>query len=170
MRTLFLIALAYCVAARVLELLVSRRNTARVLARGGRVVPDPSTPWLLAVHASWFAALVAEELLRGASLQHTATQSICAGLFIFAECTRYACMHALGDRWSVRIVVLPGEALVSRGPYRYAKHPNYVASVLMIVALPLALGLPITALLILPLKLMAIHARIGLENRALLEA
>ncbi len=167
MSKLVAVALAYVVVSRVFELWLGRRNTARIVARGGHVVPDASTGLLIGVHAAWLVALCVEELVLGPRLPWPNARLAFAVLFVLAECARYLCMHALGDRWTVRIVVEPGAALIARGPYRRLRHPNYLAAAVALVTLPLALGLVVTPLVFLPLKWIALHGRIGAEERAL---
>ncbi len=76
-------------------------------------------------------------------------------------------VRALGDRWCARVIVLPGVPRVRSGPYRFLDHPNYAAVVVGVVALPLALGLPLTAIFATPLKVFALWRRIRIEERAL---
>ena len=58
----------------------------------------------------------------------------------FAQVLRYAAVFTLGSRWNVRIVVWPGKAPVTSGPYRFMRHPNYVAVVLEVLFVPLVHG------------------------------
>lgn len=167
MRTVTWLALAYCLAMRLFELALSHRNAARVLARGGHLVPQSGTNWIVAVHALWFVLIIGEESLVGPQLEAGGVRLFFAGLFVAAEGTRLWCMQALGDRWNIRVVVHPGEARIRRGPYRFSSHPNYLAATLMIGALPLALGLPISALVCLPLKVLAVRWRVRVEERSL---
>jgi methyltransferase len=76
-------------------------------------------------------------------------------------------MRTLGPRWTTRIIVLPGQPLVSAGPYRYLSHPNYAVVAGEIAVLPLALGLPRLALAFTILNAAVLFIRIRAENRAL---
>jgi methyltransferase len=75
----------------------------------------------------------------------------------------------LGGRWTTRIIVLPASPLITTGPYRYFRHPNYVIVVGEIAALPLALGLPMFALVFSILNAAMLHVRIRAESKALSE-
>ena len=167
MRTVVLLGLAYCLAMRVAEMLLSRRNAARKLARGGRLGPDDGFRALALVHGTWFAAMVGEESFLGAASLPEAVRTAALVLFVLSELTRVWCIATLGDRWNVRVIVLPDEPRVRRGPYRFLSHPNYVTAAVGGVALSLALGLPWTAALFLPLKLLAVWRRIRIEEPAL---
>ena len=76
-------------------------------------------------------------------------------------------MLTLGRRWTIRIIVVPGERLVARGPYRFLRHPNYAVVTGEIAAVPLALGLPIYALVFSLLNAAVLAIRISAENAAL---
>ena len=72
-----------------------------------------------------------------------------------------------GERWTTRVIVLPGVAPVARGPYRWLRHPNYVVVALEIAVVPLALGLPLFALIFSFANAALLVVRIGVENKAL---
>ena len=76
-------------------------------------------------------------------------------------------MWTLGARWTTRIIVLPGQPLVSAGPYRFLSHPNYAVVAGEIAVLPLVLGLPLLAVVFTILSAAVLAIRIAAENRAL---
>jgi methyltransferase len=82
---------------------------------------------------------------------------------------RYWAIFSLGERWNTKILVLPGEKPVRRGPYRYLDHPNYVVVVAEILTFPLIFGAWITALVFTVLNAVILSVRIREENRALSE-
>lgn len=170
MRTVVLAALAYGLAARLFEMIWSRRNAARVLARGGRRVEPDGFAGLAAVHTAWFAGMFVEEIVLGASLHATWILASAWVVFVLSEVLRYVCIATLGDRWNVRVLIEDGAPRVRRGVYRILRHPNYLAATVGIGALPLALGLPVTALVCLPLKVWAVVHRRRLEERQLVVA
>jgi len=166
-RTVVGLALAYGLAMRAFELTWSARNRAIVLGRGGRAIERDGMAVIAVVHTLWFVGMLAEELFLGPSFDAAAVQAICWALFVLAEALRVWCIATLGPRWNVRVVVLPGAPLVRTGPYRFLAHPNYVGVVVMLAALPLALGLPWTAAVSAPLNLLALRVRIRAEEAAL---
>ncbi|MDB5643244.1 MAG: hypothetical protein JWN07_2561, partial [Hyphomicrobiales bacterium] len=76
-------------------------------------------------------------------------------------------LASLGERWTTRIIVLPGADLVARGPYRWIRHPNYTLVVAEIAVLPLALNLPWVALVFSALNALVLTIRIRAEGQAL---
>ena len=161
MRPVVLLALAYCGAMRVVELALSVRNARRV-PEARAVVPD-GMRGIAAVHALWFVALALEEILVGP----THAMPVFFVVFALAEFGRFWCIVTLGERWNVRVLVVEGAPPIRSGPYRFLRHPNYWAAAAGLVALPLALGLVYTPLLVLPLKLLALRRRIRIEDSAL---
>jgi methyltransferase len=91
-------------------------------------------------------------------------------LFIVLQIARFWVLFTLGRRWTIRVIVVPGERLVARGPYRYLRHPNYAVVAGEIAAVPLALGLPIYALAFSVLNAGVLAIRIPAENAALAAA
>ena len=91
-------------------------------------------------------------------------------LFIVAQVARFWVLLTLGRRWTIRIIVVPGERLVARGPYRFLRHPNYAVVTAEIALVPLALGLPIYALVFSILNAGVLAIRIPAENAALAAA
>jgi methyltransferase len=88
-------------------------------------------------------------------------------LFVALQIGRFWVLLTLGRRWTIRIIVVPGERLVARGPYRFLRHPNYAVVTGEIAAVPLALGLPIYALVFSLLNAAVLAIRISAENAAL---
>lgn len=154
------VILALVTLQRLGELVLSRRNTARLLARGAVEVGAGHYPLIVLVHAGWLAALWIWGRDQDVNLAALAGFLMLQGLrlWIFA---------ALGPRWTTRIIVLPGAPLVASGPYRYFPHPNYAVVVGEIALLPLALHLPALALIFTVLNLAVLAIRIRAESRAL---
>ncbi|MCP1911373.1 MULTISPECIES: isoprenylcysteine carboxyl methyltransferase family protein [Bradyrhizobium] len=145
---------------RLGELVLSRRNTERLLARGAVEVGANHYPLIVLVHAGWLTALWIWGRDQDVNLAALAGFLVLQGLRIWI-------LVALGPRWTTRIVVLPGAPLIASGPYRYFPHPNYAVVVGEIALLPLALHLPRLALIFTLLNLAVLAVRIRIENRAL---
>jgi methyltransferase len=86
-----------------------------------------------------------------------------------AQALRYWAIATLGPRWNVRVIVVPGLPVVARGPYRFLRHPNYLAVVLEGVALPLIHCAFWTALVFTVANAALLRVRIRVEERALAE-
>lgn len=159
-----LVALVAC--ERLGELALARRHAAWARARGAREFGAAHYPALVALHAAWIVAWPLEAWLRGPRLAGGAALWLL--LFGAAQVLRYAAIASLGRRWNTRIFVLPGVSPIRRGPYRYLRHPNYVAVVLELAALPLAFGAVHTAAIVGALNLaLLLFVRIPVETRAL---
>jgi methyltransferase len=87
--------------------------------------------------------------------------------YLALQCLRFWVMWTLGSRWTTRIIVLPGQPLVSTGPYRFLPHPNYAVVAGEIVFLPLVFGLPMLTAIFTVLNAAVLAIRIRAENRAL---
>jgi methyltransferase len=158
--TLGLAILALVTLERVAELPWAEANRRRLIAAGGYEVGSGHYPLIVLVHALWLGALWLLAPGRPASLPLLA-------LFGLVELGRLWVLATLGRRWTTRIIVVPGEALVARGPYRFLAHPNYLVVALEIALLPLVFGLWEVALLFSLLNAAVLAVRIRAENAAL---
>lgn len=145
---------------RLGELVLARRNTRGLLARGGVEIAPGHYPAIIACHTLWLVSLWVFGWAQTVRLGW-----LC--LFVLLEAGRAWVLLSLGSRWTTRIITVPGETLVARGPYRFIKHPNYAVVAGEIVVLPLALGLPIVALVFTLVNAAILFVRIRAENRAL---
>lgn len=150
---------------RVAELWLSERNARRALARGGAEHGRGHYPAMVLLHAALLAACAAEALLFPDPPPRAAWLAV-AGVGL-AQALRWWAVAALGDRWSTRVVVVPDTAPVTRGPYRFLRHPNYLAVAVEVPCLPLAWGSWRTALLFGAANALLLRVRIRAEERAL---
>ena len=137
--TLGMAILLFVTAQRLGELLLARRNTRRLLARGGHEAGRAHYPVMVALHGAWLMSLWVLGWNRPVNL-------ILAGLFAVMQVLRVWVIASLGGRWTTRIIVLRGAPLVAKGPFRFVRHPNYCIVTAEIALLPLAFGLPVTAI------------------------
>lgn len=151
---------------RLVELVVSRRNELTSRARGAVEHGRGHYPVMVALHAALLAGCAAEPVVRGAGAP--AWLSL-AGLVVVlgAQLLRWWCITSLGERWCTRVLVVPGLPLVVAGPYRWLRHPNYVAVVVEGAALPLACGAWATAIAFSAANALLLAVRIRCEDRAL---
>lgn len=152
--------LALVTAERLAELWLARRNTAALLARGGVEHAAAHYRLIVLLHAAWLAGLWLAAWDAPVAPGWLAVFLVLQGLRIWVLAT-------LGRRWTTRIIVVPGETLVARGPYRLLAHPNYAVVVGEIAVLPLCLGLPWYALAFSLANAAVLAIRIRAENRAL---
>jgi methyltransferase len=155
-----IVVLAFVTAERVAELFLAKRNVARLLARGAREYAPEHYPLIVALHAAWLAGLWWFGWDRPIGL-------VWLAIFVLLQILRVWVLATLGERWTTRIVVLPGAPLVKAGPYRFLSHPNYVVVIGEVAVLPLVFGLPWYALAFSILNGVALWIRISAENAAL---
>jgi methyltransferase len=154
------VILALVTLQRLGELLLSRRNTRALLARGAYEVGAGHYPLIVAVHAGWL--LVLWWLAPGRPVDWA-----WIALFLLFQLGRLWVLATLGPRWTTRIILVPGEALRISGPYRLMRHPNYAVVVGEIAVLPLAFGLPWVAVAFSLLNAAVLAIRIRAEGEAL---
>ncbi|MFD2024403.1 isoprenylcysteine carboxyl methyltransferase family protein [Promicromonospora aerolata] len=152
---------------RLAELVVSARNARWSFARGGVESGRGHFPAMVALHSGLLVACVAEAVLAGRPFLPWLGWPMLV-LVLASQVLRWWCVATLGHRWNTRIIVVPGLPLVSGGPYRWVRHPNYVAVVVEGVALPLVHTCWVTALGFTALNLVLLaRFRIPAEDRAL---
>lgn len=162
----YLVLVGLVAVERTHELVRSARNTRRLLARGGREVGRGHYRAMAAFHAAFLTACIAEVV----GLQRPFPGPlgwVALAAVIVAQLLRYWAVLTLGERWTTRIVVVPGAALVTRGPYRFVRHPNYLAVVLELAALPLVHGGYLTAAVFSAGNALLLWIRIRAEEAAL---
>jgi methyltransferase len=152
--------LGFVTAERVAELFLAGRNTNRLLKRGAREVASSHYPLIVALHAVWLGGLWLLAWNRPIEVGWLVP-------FAAVQILRSWVLTALGERWTTRIVILPGAPLVKAGPYRFLNHPNYAVVVAEIGLLPLVFGLPWFALLFSILNGLVLSIRVTAENAAL---
>jgi methyltransferase len=154
------IVLALVTLQRLGELVLARANTAKLLARGGIEIAAGHYPMVVTMHAAWLISLWAWG-------RDQPVDPLALAAFVILQGLRVWVIATLGSRWTTRIVVLPGQPLIASGPYRYLSHPNYVVVAAEIAVLPLALHLPLIALVFTILNAAMMVIRIRAETRAL---
>ena len=146
---------------RLAELAYARRNEKRLLAQGGHEVGAGLYPWIVGLHVAWLASLVigvpAETPVRWPYLI----------AFLVLQGGRAWVMASLGPYWTTRVISVPGQPLVRRGPYKYLRHPNYLVVAGEIALLPLAFGAWRIALTYSLFNAILLWFRISAEDRAL---
>ncbi|MEM9290463.1 MAG: isoprenylcysteine carboxylmethyltransferase family protein [Acidobacteriota bacterium] len=151
---------------RLAELRVAKRNTRRLLARGGVEVGAGHYPFMVVLHTVFLFAAVAEPWLfsrpwnPGLALVAFIMLLLSAGL-------RWWVIRTLDGRWTTRVIYVSDWEPVTAGPYRYLRHPNYLAVVTEILVLPLVHGAWLTAMVASLLNAWLLRVRIAAEEKAL---
>lgn len=153
---------------RLAELFVARRNQRWSMARGGIEFGREQYPPMVLLHIGLLAGCVIETWVapQTVPLAFAATMLV---LTILSQALRWWCIATLGHQWNTRVIVVPGLPAIASGPYRFMKHPNYVAVIVEGIALPLIAGNWITCVVFTALNAIVLTKRIRVENQALKE-
>ena len=160
-----LVSLAAVIAMMLAELKRSRTNE-RVLRQRGAVEPAGDVYRALAlVYPGMFVVMAAEGAIAGPSPDVL----LLAGFIVFAtaKVLKLWAVMTLGQRWSYRVLVLPGVPLVATGPYAYLRHPNYVAVFGEIAGFAMMVGAAASGVLSLMAFALLVRKRIAVEEKAL---
>lgn len=166
MTTLYLGLLLLIVVQRLVELVVSERHRRRILAEGGSEAGRGHYPVMVVLHTAFLASCPAEVLL----LERPFFPVLGGAMLLLLLLTtglRYWAISTLGERWTTRILVVPGAPPVEGGPYRFLRHPNYLAVIVEIFALPLVHTAWLTAIVFSLANGLLLRVRIREEEKAL---
>ncbi len=155
--------LGFLTLQRIAELWWARQNERRLRGAGGAEYGRPHLILIVLLHGAWLIGMWALAYDRP-------VEPLFLVLVVILQIARFWVLATLGRRWTIRIIVVPGEKLVARGPYRWLRHPNYAVVTGEIAAVPLALGLPFYALVFSILNAAVLAIRIPAENAALAAA
>jgi methyltransferase len=174
---------------RVAEIVWSRRHERALASHGGRTVREKIFPAMAILHASVLIATPLEAAawrrssrpgrlgrvgrvarIGRAIASSRAVRGAALAALAGATALRAWKLASLGRAWSIRVLAFPDGArpVVTRGPYRFIRHPNYAAVIVELLALPLAAGAPVTALVGTALDAWILRARIRTEERELM--
>jgi methyltransferase len=167
--TVYWVLLGLIACERVAELVVSARHATGLLRRGGAEYGFGHFPVMIVLHMGLIAGCVLEPLLGHRGFVPALGWPMLA-VTVGANALRWWCIATLGERWTARVIVLPGEPLVRSGPYRWFTHPNYVAVIVEGFALPLTGSAWITASAFTVLNAALLTVRIRCEVKALASA
>lgn len=163
----YVVLIAAVAVERLAELAISKRNLGWARSRGGREHGFGHYPFMVVVHTGLLVAALIEAAHRSFI---PALGWPMIAVVVLAQALRWWCIAVLGPRWNTRVIVVPGLPLVERGPYRWLRHPNYVAVVLEGIALPLVHSAWITAVVFTVVNAGLLRVRISCENAALAQA
>jgi methyltransferase len=149
----------------LVELQLSIFNERSLRAKGAIEPADDVIRWMRIAYPGAFV-LMGMEAATGGPLSRN---WVIAGLVLFgwAKALKFWAMAHLGSRWTFRVLVLPGAPLVSSGPYKYLRHPNYVAVLGELIAVAIALQTPVTGAVATLGFAWLLRRRIQVEERAL---
>ena len=159
------LAIGLIALAMIVETIRSTRNTEALKSCGATAVHDPVWPVMASVYPAAFAAMFVESVVRGTPSRDQFVFGML--LLTLAKALKYYAIRSLGVRWSFRVLVLPQASLVADGPYRWIRHPNYVAVIGELLAAGVMFAAPVTCSLFTLAFAEIIRRRIQIEERAL---
>jgi len=164
---LYLALLAVVAVLRLVELGISRRNQRRMLTHGAVRVPEPHFKWMVVVHTGVLVGAALEVvLLRRPFLPLLAAMMFV--LFVASNLMRFWVVRTLGELWTVQVMDSTRIRVVTTGPFRFVRHPNYTGVILEMISLPLLHTAWITALVTLLAYAIALSMRIRAEEGVLM--
>jgi len=164
--TAYTVLVALVGIERLAELVVSQRNLRWSRGRGGIETGAGHYPAMVALHSALLVGCLVEVWLADRPFLPGLGWPMLA-VVLAAQGLRWWCIATLGPQWNTRVVVVPGAARISSGPYRYLRHPNYVAVVAEGIALPLVHTAWLTAVIFSVLNAALLRVRIRSEAGAL---
>jgi methyltransferase len=163
----YLALLALVGLGRLVELRISRRNQQQLQKKGVRKIAEPHFRWMVFVHAGVLAGAAAEVLLLHRPLIPALAIAM-AVLFAIANALRWWVIRTLAGHWNVEVMASSRVGVVTAGPYRWVRHPNYVAVVMELFALPMIHTAWITALAGTLANLEVLRRRLRVEEGVLM--
>lgn len=164
----FWIFLLFVILQRIAELAIAKRNEKIVRAKGAIEFDSKGYKVLVAMHVAFFISLVLEKVFLERGLN--SLWIFFVTLFVLAQFLRYWAISSLGVYWNTRVLVIPNSKLVCSGPYKYLRHPNYIAVITEIAVIPLIFSCYITAGVFSAINLILLRRRVKIEEEALNQA
>jgi methyltransferase len=163
---LFLALLLAVAAMRIFELRLSKKHQQDMTARGASKVKDPNFRWMAMFHTIVLIAAGAEVIFFHRPFIPALAVPMIA-LFIFANIVRWWVIRTLGEHWNVQVMDSTRLGVITRGPFRYVRHPNYAAVFIEMIALPLIHTAWITAMAGAIAHIIVLTLRLSTEERVL---
>jgi len=162
----FLVLLGAVAALRLVELRISCCHQREMVARGAAKVDDPRFRWMVLLHTAVLIGAAVEVVFLHRPF-YPVLAAICFVIFLAANLVRWWVIRTLGDHWNVQVVNSISLGVVTSGPFRYVRHPNYAAVFVEMLVLPLIHSAWITALAGSLAHILVLSQRLATEERVL---
>ena len=162
----YLALLSIVALLRLYELRISRRHQQEMVAHGASKVDEPRFRWMVVLHTAVLLGAACEVVfLRRPFFPVLA--GVCFLIFVGANVVRWWVIRTLGEHWNVQVMNSTGLGVITSGPFRYVRHPNYAAVFLEMLVLPLIHTAWITALLGSAAHVLVLSQRLATEEKVL---
>jgi methyltransferase len=164
---LYLALLVAVAALRIVELQISKRHQASMVSRGASKVDEPRFRWMVALHTGVLLGAGAEVVFLHRPFIPLLA-AVMFAIFLAANVVRWWVIRTLGEHWNVQVVDSTRLGVITSGPFRFVRHPNYAAVFAEMLALPLIHTAWITALAGSLAHVVVLAQRLSTEERVLL--
>lgn len=156
----------FIIVQRVWELKIAKRNERKIKQLGGIEVGENHYFLFILLHVAFFVSLFVESTIFHTHL--LMSEGIIIWLiFICTQIFRVWCIHSLGIYWNTKIIIVPNHKRITKGPYQFVNHPNYIIVAIELCVIPILIGAFMTAFIFPLLHLLLLCIRIPVENNAL---
>lgn len=163
----FLGLLVAVAALRIVELQISKQHQREMIARGAAKVDEPRFRWMVILHTALLIGAGAEVVFLHRPF-FPALAAVMFVIFLAANIVRWWVIQTLGNHWNVQVMDSTSLGVISSGPFRYVRHPNYAAVFAEMLALPLIHTAWITAIVGSLAHIVVLSMRLSTEERVLL--
>ena len=151
---------------RIVELQISRRHQREMVAHGAAEVNDPRFRWMVLLHTGVLVGAAVEVVFLHRPFIPVLA-AVCFVIFLAANVVRWWVIRTLGEHWNVQIMNSTGLGVITTGPFRYVRHPNYAAVFVEMLVLPLIHTAWITAIAGSLAHIVVLSQRLSTEERVL---
>src|SRR5579863_5531851 len=130
---------------RLAELVISRRNQRKLEQQGVRKIAEPHFRWMVMVHTCVLIGAGADVFFLHRPLIPVLAISMSV-VFVLSNVLRWWVIGILAEHWNVEVMASSSVGVVTSGPYRWVRHPNYVGVVMEVFSLPMIHTAWITAI------------------------
>ncbi|WP_306821520.1 isoprenylcysteine carboxyl methyltransferase family protein [Metabacillus litoralis] len=162
---MFYLLFSLLIVQRLTELFIAKKNEKWMINRGGVEHGNEHYPFIVSLHVLFLISLLLEVIIFQKEL--TELWVVLVPLLVITQLMRYWSVMSLGNYWNTKIIIVPNDIVVSKGPYQFIKHPNYVVVAVEILIIPLLFEAYITSLVFTMLNVVMMTIRIPAEEKAL---
>lgn len=165
---MFYIILSIIIIQRLTELVIAKKNEKWLRENGAVEYGQDHYKYIVLLHTMFFVSMLIEYNLTVRHLEFSVINYLFLVIFLLMQIMRIWVLISLGKYWNTKILRIPDSVLISKGPYRYFKHPNYIIVVCEIFVIPMIFDLYYTAVIFSVLNAVILKVRIKEENKVLI--